>query len=119
MRVVPTSGLSENEIKRMIEEADSHKEDDQVKKELAELRNNAETLVYTTEGALREYGQMLNPTDRADIAADLEHCKRILENGSVDQLREAVQQLQDSSYRIAAMMYDGAAQKKDEEPPPQ
>jgi molecular chaperone DnaK len=116
VRVVPTSGLSENEIKKMIDEADSHKEDDLVKKEIAELRNNAETLVYTTEGALREYGQILSEQDRADIAADLEECKQILEHGGIEDLRQAVQQLQDSSYRIAAMMYDGAAGKAEEPP---
>ncbi|MFZ5786309.1 MAG: molecular chaperone DnaK [Acidobacteriota bacterium] len=106
VRVVPTSGLSENEIKRIVAEADTHKDEDTRKKEVAELRNMGETLVYTTEGALREYGQMLSETDRRDIEDDLEVCRQVLERGKLDELKDAIQRLQDSSYRIAAMMYE-------------
>lgn len=109
VRVVPTSGLTEEEIDRMISEADSHRDDDQRKKEFAELKVNAETLIYTTEGALREYGEMLSEEDIADIHADLNNCKDVL-NQEVDAevLREAIERLQDSSYRFAAVMYDDA-----------
>jgi molecular chaperone DnaK len=110
VRVVPTSGLTESEIKRMIEEADSHREDDARKKDVAELRNTAETLMYTTEGAMREYGEMLSEADLADIRDDLENCRRVLESGHMDELRAAIQQLQDSSYRFAAKMYDSQGQ---------
>jgi molecular chaperone DnaK len=106
VRVVPTSGLTESEIKRMIEEADSHREDDARKKDVAELRNTAETLIYTTEGAMREYGEMLSEADLADIRDDLESCRRVLETGHTEGLQAAIQQLQDSSYRFAAKMYD-------------
>jgi molecular chaperone DnaK len=106
VKVVPTSGLSENEIKRIVTEADSHKDEDVRKKEVAELRNMGETLIYTTEGALREYGQMLSETDRRDIEDDLEVCRQVLERGKPDELHSAIQRLQDSSYRIAAMMYE-------------
>jgi molecular chaperone DnaK len=112
VRVVPTSGLSEAEIQRIIGEADAHKDEDQRKKDVAELRNTAETLVYTTEGALREYGDMLSATDREDIRQDLERCKGTLEHGSSEELKAAIQQLQDSSYRFAAMMYDDVAGSK-------
>ena len=109
VRVVPTSGLTEAEIGRLIEEADEHRESDAKKKESAELRVNAETLVYTTEGALREYSELISEQDVEDIRKDLEHCKRVLSDGSgEEQLREAVERLQDSSYRFAAAMYDDA-----------
>ncbi len=106
VRVVPTSGLSESEISRIVSEAESHKDEDTRKKEVAELRNMGETLIYTTEGALREYGQMLSETDRRDIEDDLEACRQVLERGKIDELKDAIQRLQDSSYRIAAMMYE-------------
>jgi len=106
VKVVPTSGLTEQEIQRMIGEADSHREDDQRKRELADLRNNAETLIYTTEAAVREYGDVLTETDLSDIRVDLDRCKHALESGAPQQIRLAIDQLQDSSYRFAAKMYD-------------
>ncbi|MCC6746403.1 MAG: molecular chaperone DnaK [Deltaproteobacteria bacterium] len=106
VRVVPTSGLTEAEIQRIIGEAESHKEEDVRKKEVADLRNAAETLIYTTEGAVREYSDMLSATDLSDIQQDLVRCKEMLARGSTEELRKAIEQLQDSSYRFAAVMYD-------------
>ena len=111
VRVVATSGLTENEIKRMIEEADSHRDEDARKKDVAELRNTAETLMYTTENAMREYSSMLTEKDLADIREDLERCRIVLERGNTEELKGAVAQLQDSSYRFAAKMYDGGGSK--------
>ena len=109
VRVVPTSGMTEAEIARIIDEAETHKEGDQRKKEVAELRVNAETLVYTTEGALREYGEMLSEQDLDDIRRDLAYCKDLLQTAAEPEaLREALERLQDSSYRFAAAMYDDA-----------
>jgi molecular chaperone DnaK len=111
VRVVATSGLTENEIKRMIDEADSHRDEDARKKDVAELRNTAETLMYTTENAMREYGSMLSESDLEDIREDLERCRVVLESGAMDELKGAVARLQDSSYRFAAKMYDGGGSK--------
>ncbi|MBK8480111.1 MAG: molecular chaperone DnaK [Proteobacteria bacterium] len=109
VRVVPTSGLTESEIERMIGEAEEHREQDRRKRDDAELRVNAETLVYTTEGAMREYGTLLSAQDLEDIRQDLEHCKQVLEHvGGEDALQKAMERLQDSSYRFAAVMYDDA-----------
>ena len=106
VQVVPTSGLTEAEIARMIEEAEQHRDEDAIKKQEVELRNTAETLMYTTEGALREYAELLSPSDLEDIRRDLEACRETLRSGTAEQLRAAVEQLQDSSYRFAAAMYD-------------
>ncbi|MBW2733643.1 MAG: molecular chaperone DnaK [Deltaproteobacteria bacterium] len=110
VRVVPTSGLTEHEIDRVIQEAVSFHDEDEKRKLAAELRVNAETLIYTTEGALREYGDLLSPQDVEDIKKDLAYCKRVLAEGQGEEplLRQAVEQLQDSSYRFAAVMYDDA-----------
>ena len=116
VRVVPTSGLTEEEIQRMISEAEAHREDDLLKKDLADLKNNAETLIYTTEAAIREYGDMLTETDLGDIRTDLDRCKDALEGASPQALRMAIDQLQDSSYRIAAKMYDDSGGEEEEAP---
>ncbi|MBK6846668.1 MAG: molecular chaperone DnaK [Proteobacteria bacterium] len=109
VRVVSTSGLTESEIQRMIAEAEQHREHDRQQRDDAELRVNAETLVYTTEGAMREYGSLVSAQDLEDIRQDLEHCKQVLEHiGSAEALKQAIERLQDSSYRFAAVMYEDA-----------
>src|SRR5262249_5124398 len=67
VKVVPTSGLSEADIQRILAEAEQFADEDARKKELADVRNNAETLIYTTERALEEYGTMLSDEDRKAI----------------------------------------------------
>ena len=108
VRVVATSGLTEDEIERIIQEADEYRDEDARKRDIADLKNMAETLIYTTEGALREYSEMLSETDVDDIKKDLSACKEVLQTGDSDELRKAVEQLQDSSHRFAAVMYEEA-----------
>ncbi len=111
VRVVSNSGLSEAEIQAMIADAQEHAVDDKKKKELAELRNNAEGLIYTTEKSLEEYGNLLSDKDREEIKADLERLQGILNSGDVATLKEAFQRLEGSAYRIADAIYAGEAAK--------
>ncbi len=78
VRVVSNSGLSEPEIQRMVLDAQTNAADDKHKRELADLRNNADGLIYTTEKSLEEYGHVLTPKDVDEIQADLETLKEIL-----------------------------------------
>src|SRR5258705_9581075 len=75
IRIVASSGLTEQEIQRMIKEAEAHKADDKRKKELADVKNNADGLIYTTEKALEEYANLLPKKDIDDIRSDLEALK--------------------------------------------
>ncbi len=85
IRITASSGLSEDEIQRMVRDAESHKSDDTAKKELADLKNNAEGLIYTTEKSLEEYSSALKPEDLAEIRADLEALKGILHGNDAGQ----------------------------------
>ncbi|MBN1209012.1 MAG: molecular chaperone DnaK [Myxococcaceae bacterium] len=105
VRVVSNSGLSEAEIQAMIADAQAHAVDDKKKKELAELRNNAEGLIYTTVKSLEEYGNMLSEKDREEIKADLERLQGVLNSGDSSTLKEAFQRLEGSAYRIADAIY--------------
>ncbi|HYI02287.1 molecular chaperone DnaK [Hyalangium sp.] len=109
VRVVSNSGLSEAEIQGMISDAQAHSVDDKKKKELAELRNNADGLIYTTEKSLEEYGSLLSEKDRDEIKVDLEHLKGVLNSGDAGALKEAFQRLEGSAYRIADAIYAGEA----------
>ena len=109
VRVVGNSGLSEAEIQAMISDAQANQANDKLKKELAELRNNADSLIYTTEKSLEEYGNVLQEKDREEIKADLENLKGVLNSGDPGALKEAFQRLEGSAYRIADAIYAGEA----------
>ncbi|QDE71499.1 MULTISPECIES: molecular chaperone DnaK [Myxococcus] len=109
VRVVSNSGLSEAEIQAMISDAQSHASDDKKKKELAELRNNADGLIYTTEKSLEEYASLLSEKDREEIKADLARLKEVLNTSDVAVLKESFQRLEGSAYRIADAIYTGQA----------
>jgi molecular chaperone DnaK len=105
VRVVSNSGLTEAEIQRMIEDAKKHQSEDKKKKELADLRNNADGLIYTTEKSLEEYASMLSEADRKEIRADLEALKAVLGSSDPIKLKEAITRLEGSAYRIADAIY--------------
>ena len=105
VRVVSNSGLTEAEIQRMIGDAQANITDDKRKKELADARNAADGLMYTTEKSLEEYGNMLKEEDKTEIRADLENLKQVLATNDPAKIKEAVTRLEGSAYRIADAIY--------------
>jgi molecular chaperone DnaK len=105
VRVVGNSGLSEAEIQAMISDAQANQSSDKLKKELAELRNNADSLIYTTEKSLEEYGNVLQEKDRDEIKADVERLKELFKGTDAAAIKEAYQRLETSAYRIADALY--------------
>ena len=113
IRIVASSGLTEQEIQKMIADADQHKSADKKKKELADLKNSADGLIYTTEKALEEYSTLLPAKDMAEIRADLEALKAVAGSEELPRIKAAVQRLEGSAYRIADALYSsGDADKK-------
>ena len=109
IRITASSGLTEEEIQRMVKDAEAHLSDDKKKKELADLKNNAEGLIYTTEKSLEEYASVLKEDDLAEIRADLEALKAVLPTSDPAKIKEALMRLEGSAYRIADAIY--ASQK--------
>jgi molecular chaperone DnaK len=107
--VTPTSGLSQNEIGRLVDEGDKFRESDVLRRELAEMRNQAETLIYTTEQALEGYADLLDAERIAGVRGDVEMLKNMLGTGaSLDQLRDAYSRLETATFEIAEAMYGDA-----------
>src|SRR5215471_8083485 len=105
VRVVSNSGLSETEIQQMVQDAQSHLTEDKSKKAMAELINSADALIYTTEKSLEEYAQLLTDKDREEIRQDLEELKSVLSGSDGPKIKEAIQRLEGSAYRIADKIY--------------
>ena len=108
IRVTPTSGLTPEEVERLVSDGERFKETDALRRELAELRNQAETLVYTTEQALEGYGDLLDPGLLGEVSANCVALRKLLEGGGdLDALRAAYAQLESAAFRIAESMYGG------------
>jgi molecular chaperone DnaK len=105
IRIVASSGLTEQEIQKMIKDAEQHKSSDKKKKELADVKNSADGLIYTTEKALEEYSTLLPSKDMAEIRADLEALKAVVGTEDLPRIKSAVQRLEGSAYRIADALY--------------
>ncbi len=105
IRVVASSGLSEEDITRIIEEADAYKTTDEKRRELAELRNAAEALLYTSERAVAECREMVPEDVVAQVEADIETLHQCIENGDAIAIRDSLETLELSAYKIAEAMY--------------
>ena len=108
IRIESSSGLSEDEIHRMVHEAEEHAEEDKRDKEMAEVRNEADSLIYTTEKSLNDYGDKISEDDRSNIEQAKEDVKQALENGDPATIREKVQALQQASHKLAEEVYKNA-----------
>lgn len=117
-----SSGLSEEEINKMVNDAEAHKEDDKKRKEAVEARNAADSLAHQTEKSLSEMGEKIPAEDRAKIEAALNDLKEVLkdESASKEQIDVKVKALSEVSHKLAEAMYkdqnagaaDGGAEKK-------
>jgi molecular chaperone DnaK len=107
--VKPTSGLASNEIDSLISEGEKFKESDQLRRELAEMRNQAETLVYTTEQALEGYADLIEAAKLDQVRAEAQVLKDLLKGGAtLDVLREAYGRLETATFELAETMYGDA-----------
>jgi len=106
VQVNAASGLSEADIYRIVEEADARRIDDESQRELAELRNKAEGLMYTSERSLQEYASVLPASDQEAVLSALAYCRQVLDQHmGVEEVRGALSALEDAAYRLADAMY--------------
>jgi len=115
IRIESSSGLSEEEIKRMIKDAEMHAEEDRKEREKAEVKNEADSLIYTTEKSLRDFGDKIGAADRQKIQDAIEDLKKVLNSGDVGLIRSKSDALRQASYKIAEELYKhtGASQQGD------
>ncbi len=99
-----SSGLSEDEIDRMVHDAEAHA-DDKRKKELADVRNQADTLVYTTEKSLKEHGDKLEAAVKENIEKEMENLKQKLTSENVGEIKEGIDKLSAAAQKLAEVLY--------------
>jgi len=108
IRIESSSGLSEEEIQRMVKDADEHAAEDQRRREEIDLRNNADALLYTTEKTVREHGDKVSADDRNRIEDAMGKLREALKGSDVSAIRGAMDGLQQASHKLAEEMYQHA-----------
>jgi molecular chaperone DnaK len=108
VQVKPASGLNDKEIQGLVSQAEQFRETDQLRKELAELKNQAETLIYTSEQAIEGYIDIVGAEAAKQIKDNVALLRETLESGAdLDTIRQAYAQLENSTYALAEAMYGG------------
>jgi len=103
--ITASSGLSKDEVEKMRKEADLHAEEDKKKKELIEARNIADTLIYSTEKALKDAGDKITPEIKKDIEDKVDELKKSKDNQDLEAIKRHTQALNDAAQKIGELLY--------------
>lgn len=117
IRIEGSIGLSKEEIEKMKKEAELYAQEDIEKRKLAEIKNTADTLIYTTEKTLREFGDKISPQIKKEIEEKIEELKKIKENDNIEEIKKKTEELSQVIQKIGAEMYKTTTEKKSEEEP--
>ncbi len=123
IRITASTGLSEKEIEKMVKDSEQNADKDKQRKELAEARNQAEHMVYSSEKMLKDYAEKISAGDKEKIEKALEKIKKVREGEDAQEIKRAMEELTKASHEFSKMLYEDAAkQQKDAggaPPPPQ
>jgi molecular chaperone DnaK len=108
IQITASSGLSDQEIKNFVREAEQHAEEDKKKRELVEARNHADTLIYSTEKTMREMGDKIDGKTKADIEAQISKLKTTMEGDNKDDIQRDLDELMQLSHKVAEEAYKKA-----------
>ena len=109
IKITSSSGLSDSEVERMVQEAEQYADDDKKRRESAELRNQAETLLYSTEKTMGELGDKLPEADKEKITAVSEQLRKSLEGDDPESIRSDIEALTQASHKLAELLYSQAS----------
>jgi molecular chaperone DnaK len=109
IRITASSGLSQEEIDRLVRDAELHADEDRNKKELVDARNTADALIYTTEKSIRELGDKIDSATLAEVEGALNDLKRVIESEDTAQIKRLTEVLTQASHKLAASMYQQAS----------
>jgi molecular chaperone DnaK len=110
IRITSSSGLNEDDINKMIREAEEHESDDRKRKELVEAKNTADSMLYTTEKTLKEHGDKVDSMTRSSIENALADLKEAIKGDDTDLIKKKIEALTTASHKLAEIIYSSAAQ---------
>jgi len=112
IKITASSGLSEAEIDKLVKEAEAHGEEDKKKKELIELKNQADSMIYSTEKNLKEMGDQIDADQKSRIEDSIAKLKKAMEGDDIDAIKSAQEEATQASHKLAEAMYAKATAKE-------
>ena len=109
IQITSSSGISDDEIENMVEQAKSHAADDEQKRKEIDTRNKLDALIYSTEKLVSESRDKLPEAEAKTVDDAISEAKKVLEEGSADQMEQALEQLTQASHQVAAVLYQSAS----------
>jgi molecular chaperone DnaK len=113
IQITASTNLNKDEVDRMVRDAEAFAAADKAKKEEAEIRNTASSLIYSTEKSLKEVGDKAEAGVRGDVETALADLKKVSENGTADEIKAATEKLQQASYKLAETLYKSTGASAD------
>jgi molecular chaperone DnaK len=108
IQITASSGLSKEEVDKMMREAEAHADEDRKRKEEIETRNHADQAAYAAEKMLQDAGDKLSASDRQPIEAAIEELKKVTEKGDVEGMKRAMEALNTAQHKAAEVLYKAA-----------
>jgi molecular chaperone DnaK len=106
VRIEQSSGLNESEIEKMRKDAETHAEEDKKKRQLAELRNQTDSMSYQVEKLMKEHGDKIKPADKGPLEAAINKAREAAKGDNVDAIKSAVAELEQASHALSKTMYE-------------
>ena len=116
MKITAPMKLAEEEIEKMVKEAEKFASEDKKRKEEAELRNQADTVIYSTEKSLKEYGDKVSKEEKEKIEKALKEAKEALTGSDLEKIKKTQEELSQASHKLAEEVYKEAAKKREAKP---
>jgi len=116
--ITSSSGLNEDEIKKMVDDAKIHAEEDKKNRELIETRNQADNLIFSTEKLMNDHKDKLPEADRKNLETVIADAKKALESNDIETIKQKVDALTQASHKLAEAMYKQAGAEQQTPPPP-
>jgi molecular chaperone DnaK len=110
IQITASSGLSKEEIDRLVKDAESHAEDDHKKRELVEARNHADALIYSTERSIKDLGEKVDKDTKVKVEEAVGKLRKAMEGDDKDEIRRLSEELTNASHKLAEAMYQQASQ---------
>ena len=117
--ITDSSALKKEEIEKMKQEAEAHAVEDRQRKELIEVRNQADTLVYSTEKALKDAGDKVKPEDKKEVEDKLTELKKLKDGNEIEPLKKSIDELSGAIQKIGAQLYQKVQEEKKEQSEPE
>jgi molecular chaperone DnaK len=111
--ITASSGLSDAEIQQMMQDAESHAEEDRQRREEADVRNNADNLVYSIERSLKDVDGKVDPNTKLEIEQAIKETKEALAGGDIEEIKRKQENLMTASHKLSEVLYSQAAQQQE------